>query len=102
MQNTRIQSLTEKQQQTKEKSYELYLRPQDSGCSICKHNIFFLCDCRSPLQTIRDEQEDQVTRTVNEQLNQLSFTNNVTLKWIPVHYNVGGNETADKFAETDK
>ena len=62
------------------------------------HNIVFLSDALSVLQSLTRHQE-KGNNSLTGALAELSANHNVTLQWIPSHCDLYGNEMADHLAK---
>ena len=61
------------------------------------HNIVFLSDALSVLQSMKSNQKD--INSLSIALSDLSSYHIVTLQWVPSHCDLFGNETADRLAK---
>ena len=61
-------------------------------------NTMVLTDCRSILQSLQSPGGDQIFSNIRQELSLLKSKTSVTLKWIPSHCGVGGNEEADRLS----
>ena len=66
-----------------------------------RHTITAIpCRTGSPaLQAPQTDPADSLTKCLIELLNQLPNSNKVALQWIPAHFEIAGNEAADKLAK---
>ena len=62
------------------------------------HNIVFLSDALSVLQSLMRNQEKD-NNSLTGALAELSANHNVMLQWIPSHWDLYGNEMADQLAK---
>ena len=67
--------------------------------AISNTNIVFLIDCKSVLQSVQNESQDNATRNVKRQFIIISRTNNAVFQWISAHCGITGNQSADKLAK---
>ena len=66
---------------------------------ISNTNVVFLIDCKSVLQSVQNESQDNAIRNVKHQFIIISRTNNAVFQWISAHCGITGNQSADKLAK---
>ena len=64
--------------------------------AVSNTNIVFLIDCKSVLESVQNESQDNATRHFKHQFSIISRTNKAAFQWIPAHCGITGNESADK------
>ena len=69
---------------------------EDEGCY---NKVVFLSDSLSALQSLQSTPAEKRTRQLRESFENLASTSTVTLKWIPAHCGIKGNENADILAK---
>ena len=73
--------------------------PRVLGLKSHPKNTVIYTDCKSVLQTINSNGENETLRELKTDLNNLQQKTNLWLQWIPFHCGLQGTENADKLSK---